>query len=295
LTEAANTVGAQLVGAMPQKSGLNAAQMLEQPLKAYLLLNIEPELDATQGAAALAVLEKSEMVVALSAFRSETATTYADVLLPIAPFTETSGTFVNAEGRAQSFVGVVRPLGETRPAWKVLRVLGNLLGLSGFDYETSEAVKLMALGTDDLKTRLSNHPNGRNKMPPPSSSKQAPGPALQLERIADVPIYATDPLVRRAFALQQTTDARKAARVSLPQHLWDKLALQPGAQIRVSQQGASADGHNKDETTAVSIVLPAVLDAHLPNNTVRIPAGLSQTAALGSGLFTLERVEAPSH
>jgi len=126
LTEAANTVGAQLVGAMPTSNGLNAAQMLASEgnaLKAALLLGCEPAFDSAAGQAGVVALAKMQMVVSMSAFK--TNMDCADVLLPIAPFTETSGTFVNAEGRAQSFHAVVKPLGEARPAWKVLRVLGN--------------------------------------------------------------------------------------------------------------------------------------------------------------------------
>jgi NADH-quinone oxidoreductase subunit G len=139
LTEAANTVGGYLVGATAKK----AAPAFSVPKKAYVLLNAEPELDAANPQAAAAALKAAEMVVVMSAFKH--GHDYADVLLPVAPFAETSGTFVNAEGRAQSFNGTVKPLGEARPAWKVLRVLGNILGLSGFDYETSEAIRDEAL------------------------------------------------------------------------------------------------------------------------------------------------------
>ncbi|MGE5118258.1 MAG: NADH-quinone oxidoreductase subunit NuoG, partial [Betaproteobacteria bacterium] len=156
--EAANSVGAQLVGALPAAGGLNAAQMLARPLKAYLVFDAEPLYDAADPVAAQAALRGASMVVAFTSFRNA-AVEGADVLLPIAPFTETSGTFVNAEGRVQSFHGVVRPRGETRPAWKVLRVLGNLLGLQGFAYETSEEVRAEALGDPAaLADRLSNRP-----------------------------------------------------------------------------------------------------------------------------------------
>ncbi|MEO7500890.1 MAG: NADH-quinone oxidoreductase subunit NuoG, partial [Casimicrobiaceae bacterium] len=143
LTEAADTVGAYVARALPQRTGadrgLDAQAMLAEPRKAYLLCHVEPELDCANPVAARAALEKAELVVVMSPFRHGTA--YADVLLPVAPFTETSGTFVNCEGRAQSFHGVVRPLGETRPLWKVLRVLGTLLGKPGFDFDTSEEVR----------------------------------------------------------------------------------------------------------------------------------------------------------
>jgi len=263
LTEAANTVGAQLVGALPKSGGLNAGQMLgadgTAPLKACVLLNVEPALDAANAAAATAALDAAEMVVVLTPFKTA-AHDLADVLLPIAPFTETSGTFVNAEGRVQSFHGVVKPLGETRPAWKVLRVLGNALGLKGFDFETSEDVRAEALGDPaGIASRLSN------------ASGQAvasASPATGLERVADVPIYATDSLVRRATSLQLTADAR-APFASLPSALWSRLGLNTGDKVRVSQGSAQA-------------VLLARLDATLADTAVRVPAGHADTASLGA-------------
>eukprot|EP01036_Dinobryon_divergens_P002736 gene2736-3591_t len=138
LTEAANTVGAQWAGALPQTGGKNAGQMLAGGLKALVLLNNEPEFDSAAGAAAVQTLGQADMVVTLSPFKANMA--FSDVLLPIAPFTETSGSFVNAEGRLQSFHAVVKPLAETRPAWKVLRVLANLLEIPGVMFETSQDV-----------------------------------------------------------------------------------------------------------------------------------------------------------
>ena len=156
LGEAANSVGAQLVGALPGAGGLNAGQMLSQGMKALLLLNVEPELDAADPPAARAALQRSGLVVALTAFK-DAVVENADVLLPIAPFTETAGSFVNAEGRLQAFTGVVPPLGETRPAWKVLRVLGNLLGLRGFEQDNAEQVRAEAIGDPSaLAARLDN-------------------------------------------------------------------------------------------------------------------------------------------
>ena len=131
LTEAANTVGGYLAKALPANRNLAVAQFT-QAKKAYVLLNVEPELDCANPQLARSALDKAEMVVVMSPYRH--GMDYADVLLPIAPYSETSGTFVNAEGRAQGFNGTVKPLGDTRPAWKVLRVLGNLLSLDGFSY-----------------------------------------------------------------------------------------------------------------------------------------------------------------
>ena len=267
LTEAANSVGAQLVGALPRSGGLNAGEMLDGAnLKALLLLNCEPVLDSANAAAAAKALAAAEMVVVMSPFKS--GLDYADVLLPTAPFTETSGTFVNAEGRAQSFVGVVKPLGDTRPGWKILRVLGNLLALDGFEFESSEQVKAQALG-QDLPARLSNASSAAIQ------TAAVSGIELRLERLADVPIYAADALVRNATSLQLTTDARNAAVASLPTALWEQLGLTDGAQIRITQDGAGA------------AQLRAKLDAKLPANVVRVPMGLAETAALGAAFGTL--------
>ena len=266
LGEAANTVGAPLVGAQPRNGGLNAAQMLGaasnpgKPLKAVLLLNAEPEFDSANPAAARATLAEAEMVVAMSAFKTG-ALDYADVLLPISPFTETSGTFVNAEGRVQGFHGVVKPLGDTRPGWKVLRVLGNVLNLPGFDFDTSEEVRAAALGeVAAIAGKLSNES---------SAAISITGSTGGLERIAEVPIYCTDAVVRRSAPLQATADASPPV-ASLSQALWAELGLSEGVQqVKVSQGGSPA-------------VLNAVLDASLPANVVRVPTGHPSTASLGA-------------
>jgi NADH-quinone oxidoreductase subunit G len=200
LTEAANTVGAQFVGAQPLQGGLNAGRMLAGELKAALLLNTEPEFDSAAGAEAALALGQTDMVVTLSPFKANLA--FSDVLLPIAPFTETSGSFANAEGRVQSFHAVVKPLGDARPAWKVLRVLGNLLGVQGMDYEASQDVLAKAVGKN-----VSQLPAERL-----SNTTQAPMAVFQGPSAAPVAasIYQLDSLVRRAPALQHTADARMA-------------------------------------------------------------------------------------
>ena len=196
LGEAANTVGAQLVKAQPVQGGMNAAHMLQaDALKALFLMNIEPAQDCAGGQAAMAHLGRTAMVVTLSPFK--TNLDISDVLLPISPFTETAGTFVNTEGRAQSFHGVVRPLGDTRPAWKVWRVLGSLLNLPGFAFDSIEEVRAQALPTD-IAARLSNACNQAIDLTP---ATQAPVTAS---------IYQLDALVRRAPALQHTADAEVA-------------------------------------------------------------------------------------
>ena len=201
LTEAANTVGAQLVNAMPGSSGLNASQMLGGMLKAVILLNNEPEFDSAAGKRAEGSLDSAQMVVTLSPFKANMD--FSDVLLPIAPFTETPGTFVNAEGRAQSFHAVVKPRGETRPGWKVLRVLANMLNLSGFDFESSQDVFKSISGVDAglvSAARLGNASRGEIVV----TSVSGPTPVV-------ASIYQLDGIVRRSTSLQLTTDARKVA------------------------------------------------------------------------------------
>ncbi|WP_311222726.1 MULTISPECIES: NADH-quinone oxidoreductase subunit NuoG [unclassified Acidovorax] len=206
LTEAANTVGAQFVGAQPQGNGLNAGQMLSGGLKAALLLNTEPEHDSAWGVDAARALAQAEMVVTLSPFKANME--FSDVLLPIAPFSETSGTFVNAEGRLQSFHAVVKPQGDARPAWKVLRVLGNLLGVQGLDYETSQQVLAQATGVAPGATALESLPaqslNNSTNAPVAAASSDVAEPVV-------ASIYQLDGLVRRATSLQLTADARRAA------------------------------------------------------------------------------------
>ena len=269
LGESGNSVGAQLVGAMPGPGGLNAGQMLSQPMKALLLLHTEPVLDSADAAAARAALAASGLVVAMTAFKDSCAE-FADVMLPIAPFTETAGTFVNAEGRVQGFHGVVKPLGDARPAWKVLRVLGNLLGLDGFSQETADEVRTEALGdTAALGARLDNTSTTAPALPPTA--------AQGLQRVADVPIYSTDALVRRSVPLQQTVDAQEP-RAGLSPALIAELGLQPGDRVRVTQgQGSALMAVHRDTTLA--------------EGTVRIAAGHPVTAALGAmfGTVTVQK------
>ena len=273
--DGANGVGAQLVGMLPGAGGLNAGQMLSQPMRALLLLNTEPVLDAADAAAARKALGASGLVVGLTPFK-DTMSDVADVLLPIAPFTETAGSFINAEGRVQSFHGVVKPAGDARPGWKVLRVLGNLLGLPGFDFETADEVRAAALGdTATLPDRLNNQVDASTLNAPLPAAATGLQPGLQ--RIADVPIHTSDAIVRRAVSLQLTADA-KGPLVGLPSVLWQQLGLAPGAKVRVTQGDGSA-------------VLGVREDSSLAADAVRVPAGHQATASLGAmfGPITVER------
>ncbi|PUA19892.1 NADH-quinone oxidoreductase subunit NuoG [Glaciimonas sp. PCH181] len=265
MTEAGNTVGGYLAQAIPAVGkGANAQEMFAKPRKAYVLLNAEPEFDSFNPQIARAALNQAEMVVVLSAYKH--GTDYADVLLPIAPFTETSGTFVNCEGRAQSFNGTVRPLADARPAWKVMRVLGNLLSLPGFDYDTSEAIRAEVLGTDgivevNLQAQLNNLSDLQLEAAPQVADSA-------IERIADVPIYFADAVVRRAASLQETIDGQ-APRAWLSAALAEKLGIANGDLVNVKQgQGAAS--------------LLAAIDLGLPDNVVRVAASHASTVALGS-------------
>jgi NADH-quinone oxidoreductase subunit G len=275
LGEAANSVGGYLAGAVPfgTSPGLNAAQMLAHPLQAYILLNAEVDLDTHDPHRALGTMRAAGFVVALSAFRHG-AVEYADALLPVAPFTETSGSFVNTEGRLQSFNGIVRPLGDTRPAWKVLRVLGNLLGAPGFEFASAEEVRAELLGEADLAARLSNALAERRPIEALTSSVSG------LQRIADVPIYFADPLVRRAHSLQRTADAAVPV-ASMAGALLVRLGLRHGDRVHISADGGEA-------------VLEVKRDDRVPADCVRIPAAHPLTATLPAmfGEVHLARVPA---
>lgn len=266
LTSGGNTVGGYLAGAIPGKGGKNAAAMLAEPLKAYVVLHAEPLLDADNGQQAIAALRGAQFAVALTPYRSAAAE-WADVMLPVSPFTETSGTFVNAQGLAQSFKGTVTPFGQTRPGWKVLRVLGNVLHLAGFDDETSESVRDAVLA-GGIEGRLSN------EIKAPLGLGQA---ASGLERVADVPIYRTDAMVRRSEPLQAAPASKKPA-AAMNGRTLTSLGLTAGVKVRVSNgQGA--------------VELETVQDDAVADRAVRISAAFENTAALGGafGQISVER------
>ena len=256
--EAANSVGGYVAKALP--GALNAYEMFVQPRKAYILLGLEPELDCYNPQQAVAALKQAALVVMLTPFKHEAALDYADVLLPLAPFSETSGSYVNTEGRLQSFNGVCRPFGGARPGWKVLRVLGNTLAIPGFDYESSEQVR------DELVSSGNRYVDGLdNGIKDIVISIGEAASALQ--RITDVPIYFADSLVRRSAALQQTRDAiAPTARMCLATLV--QTAITEGACVRVIQgQGESMLTVKSDET--------------VPTGCVRISAAHASTASLG--------------
>ncbi|MCE7915209.1 MAG: NADH-quinone oxidoreductase subunit G [Nitrosomonas sp. PRO4] len=291
LGEAANSVGAYLVGAIPDVSslsicakseystvGLNASQMLgfntdkesiSEKCQAFLLMNIEPEFDTYNSQQALKTIKSSEFVVVLSSYQGH-ATDYADVILPIAPFTETSGTYVNTEGRIQSFNGVVSPLGDARPAWKVLRVLANLLALENFDYETPEQIRAEIFPSGlKIDHYLSNSYKDFEIEINPIVNEG-------MQRIGEVPIYRADPIVRRAESLQSTLDG-KPPKAWMTTATLQTLDIVAGTRVKVSQGGEP-------------ILLEVACDETLPAMCVRVASAHDNTFALG-GLFEKISVE----
>jgi len=300
LGEAANSVGGYVTKALPQTQlktdGMTAAQMSADPLKAYLLLHAEPELDCANPQQVVLSMKRSDLVVALTPFKTR-AIEFANVILPISPFTETSGTFINTEGRVQSFNAVVKPLDETRPAWKVIRVLGNLLGLEGFEQNSSEEVR-----QEVVKASVTDQPQfieGLNNEAILSCVKPVDAPrglielndlnkpemSNGLQRIADVPIHFADPIARRAPALLKAHDSKlPAARMNAATLAAQGLVV--GDKVFVRQTSGEITGR---------AALKAALDAGLQDNCVRVAAGHSLTADLGAmhGVVTLEKVLEP--
>jgi NADH-quinone oxidoreductase subunit G len=249
---------------------MTAEEMLTAPRKGYLLFGVEPGHDCAAAATATAAIAAAECVVSISPWASDAMKAAADVLLPIGPFTETSGTFVNAEGRWQSFQGVASSVGESRPGWKVLRVLGNQFGLDGFEQTSSEQIR-DALREQLGSIKLDNvQANG-----PVASATSADG----LERIGDTAIYSSDALVRRAGSLQATPDALSAGRVRMNSQQAEKAGMRDEYRVTVTQ------GEH-------SVTMDVAIDDSVPDNCVRVQAGTDASAALGAafGPIKIERV-----
>ena len=281
LTDGANTAGAALAGVLPHRlpvgqpakhEGLNAKEMLTgTEVSAYVLLNIDPALDVAYGQSAQKALVNADAVIALTSFVSDSLKEYATVILPIGTAFETSGTFVNVCGDWQSFMGVATPIGESRPAWKVLRVLANFLEVSGCEYETSEQV------LEELKTQLDVQPFPAAQYGIP---KQLPLVQSTLTRVSEVPIYATDMMVRYSAPLQATPVMQNMASVSISPVLAKQLGVTVGDRLKVQQQQGAA------------LTLPVNIVEGLADKSVFIPMGIGATAALGGAFdaITMTRV-----
>ncbi len=262
---AANSVGAACAGALPSNNGLNARAMLEKALKAYVLLGVEAELDCSNAANVVKTLAAADMVVYMGAYKGQAAN-YATVMLPISPFTETAGTFVNIEGKAQIFNGVVKPLGDARPAWKVLRVLGNMLAIDGFDQENAEQVR-DSISADIpalVQAKLSNGLAATVLV-------NAQPSAVEIERIMEVPMYAGDSIVRRAPSLQKTVAVKQSMIAFVATDIAQKYQLSDGCEALFN----SADG---------GATLEVAVNKALPAGCVRIAAATAVSLGLGATL-----------
>jgi NADH-quinone oxidoreductase subunit G len=280
LTEGANAAGAWLAGMVPHRGpagqatsvvGSSAKEMFATPHKAYLLLNVEPNLDCEDPVAAKDALNQASSVVALSLYQNSVLNEYADVILPMAAFTETSGTFINAMGEWQGFTGVASAWNEARPAWKILRVLGNLLQCEGFDYETSEQVR------KELRALVDNFTPAQNTTY--AFDQRSLQTGVGLMRIGEIPIYAGDSLTRHAEALQAIQPQLESLLNSAGMHpeTAKKLNIVNQETIIIKTDGAQ-------------IQLPVMLDERVPPQAVWIAAGIAETAAL-PGLFAPLEIE----
>lgn len=259
LTDGANTAGACLAGALPHRNaggaradvtGKDLSAMLDAGLGAYLLLGVEPESDCIQSQKMLSTLKAASIVVSLAAYKNDAALDYADVLLPVSLFTETSGSFINAEGRWQSFAGITEPKGEARPAWKVIRVLGNLFSVDGFDYIHSQDV------CDELK-QLTAAITQDNTMPwrcPTALPKAAEG----IEMLAVRNMYQGDAIQRHADCLQVVETG-------------DDSAVRMNANL-ATEQGFAQGDQVKVQTAGIELTLPVIIDERVADNSVLLAA-----------------------
>jgi NADH-quinone oxidoreductase subunit G len=273
LVESANSAGAWLAGAIPhrqaageqiEKAGKNVGEMLSAALKMVILLDVEPEFDCEDPQQAMSAMKKAECVVAITPYASESLKSYADILLPAASFAETSGSFVNAEGSWQSFTGAAPSLGDARPAWKVLRVLGNVLDVEGFDYVSSQQVR------DELQQAVNAASDHAGTELMQLYQRQKVGNGLQ--RISEVAMYCTDSLVRRATALHKSGD-EEAVRLHVNDA--ETLGLQIGAEISIQQNNATVTAN-------------VIVDSMIPEGCVFIPEGTKLSAALGASYGSIK-------
>jgi len=264
----ANSAAGWVANCLPGDSGLNTIEMLQKGLRAYLLLNAEPELDCIDGQTALSAMKQADFIVQISAFKSELVMEYASVLLPMTAFTESAGSYVNCEGKVQHAQAAVPPMGNAQPAWKILRILGNFLDAPGFDYiHLNDVTAEIDLADLQPSARITPW-----QMPPHIEYHNAAG----LQRLMDIPMYRVDSTVRRAAALQNTVDNPTPA-VHINRHLREKLSFQMDKMVVARNSCGSAK-------------LPLQVDDRVPNNCVYIPAGYIETASLGGHKsITLEK------
>jgi NADH-quinone oxidoreductase subunit G len=268
LGDAANETGCWLAGAVPHRgvagealarAGLDALRMMEKGLQSYVLFNLDPLIDSWDGDLARQGLEKAGTVIALSSYRTPSLEQYADILLPVSIYAENEGSYFNVEGTQQVFSACVSAQGESRPGWKVLRVLANHLGLDGYEYETAESVR------NELSGKTGNiAPAGTGNFRIPESVPRSNGAVI---RMTDQPMNSSDLLVRHAAALQQTTDVADGL-VHMNGSLAERLGLSAGVKIRLQQRDNAVE-------------LGVLIDSRVPDNTVLTHAGHPVVSTLG--------------
>jgi len=275
LPEAANTAGAWLAGSVPHRLagglkantvGANMADMLDAPKKALITFNLEPEFDVANPSKAMDAIDAADFKVVINNYATEAMKEYADVILPLSAFTETSGTFVNAEGFWQSFKGAVSPTGESRPGWKILRVLANLMNVDGFDYLSSEDVR------NEVKEQCRELQLDNN------CSVDAPFAQVSktsgLQRVGDVPLYAADSLVRRSTPLQLTKDADQN-HAAINAALAEKLNIAEGELVSITQAGHSE-------------LIEVRIDNAIADDCVWLPAAEELSVQMGNTYSSIE-------
>ena len=265
----ANSKASALAGVLPQSDvALNVEQSFQANLNSYVLLSVEPELDCADPSAAMTALDNADFVVSLQSYVTEAMLTYADVILPISSFAESSGTFVSIDGQWQAYAGAVSPMGESRPAWKVLRVLANVAELDGFDYISSQDVSdEVRRGVDaKVKTAAATYC-------PDTLDAELVG----IQVISEVPMYQTDSVVRRSSALAQTVENQAALIAKMNTTEAENLGLSKADSVRVSEGGQS-------------VTMAFEIDDAIADGCVHMPTGVPEVAHF-SAAFSTVRVQ----
>jgi len=281
LTEGANTAGACIAGCLPHRTtagaavdlaGKHALDIIKEKMAAYVLFSVEPEFDCALPGLATEAINEADFVISLNSFVNESIKATADVILPIALNAETSGTYINAEGTWQSFDAAVTPLGDTKPGWKVLRVLGNLFDMNGFDYVTSDDVLNEVKSMARISSTATTATYSTGSLPSESNGT--------LQRVGYLPIYTVDGQLRRAQPLQDTTDVMQAAGY-ISSNTANKIGVDENERIDVNQENGTAQ-------------LQVVFDEGVPDNCMFIPMGVPGVEKLGAGFGAIELVRGNS-
>ena len=253
-----NGAGGALANCLPGKNGLNKQAMLDSGMSGFVLLGSQPALDCLDAYTAVKALENADFVVQLTAFKPEAHDRHVDVVLPICSFAETAGSHVNCEGKIQTAQVAIKPVGESKPAWKILRVLGNFLNLEGFDQVTLNDVSQEALAAMDSADRMPNCRPSEFRLDSPVSSAR-----VGLEPITYMPMYRGDPLVRNASALQSAAD-NPGPLASLHPETLKEHSLKDGDWAEIGNGSVSAR-------------LQVIEEPRVPRDCVLIPGGYVET------------------